>query len=177
MEYLADGGAKFKTEKDYRQVTPLYGYLNYYKIYIDYVNDTNFRKYVNAGLIAGKASDLIHFYNWALEHKYTDDQKALGAYMNSFPQNVFADFEDELLHTSNSGANFGLHTKAQIKDSFNIAELCGFKAFFIHLPAKGSKGQVYIYNQIYKVIEMFNPSIPKRLYPDYEFEKFHLYYE
>ena len=176
---LTGGGkVKFRPAKNCYQTTPLYGYFNYHKISIDYINNTSVKKYVNAGLIAGKASDLIHFYKWALENKYTDDQKALGAYMNSFPQNVFADFEDELLHTSEYAVNFGLNSKRQISDSPSILELCGFKAFFLHIPGYDiSKGQKYVYDNTYKLLEMFNPNIPKTLYPQYDFENFHTYYE
>ena len=65
------------------------------------------RQFVNTGLIAGKAKDLLEMYNWCInwvvENNVNDDQIAMGNYMNSFPEKVASDHDIKLLHTSTFG--------------------------------------------------------------------------
>lgn len=120
--------------------------------------DIPFRKYVNAGLIAGKASALVKMYNWMLEtgtaNRIADDQVLMGMYVNAFPSKIAMDSEAELLHTSTFGASAGLMTYSQQYDSPSIAEILGRRAFFLHLPGAGmGSGNGLIYDIVCKIID------------------------
>jgi hypothetical protein len=116
--------------------------------------DIPLRRFVNAGLVCGRARALREFVNWFLESEYDDDQYALGKYMNMFPDRVCADVEAKLLHTTNFGINGGIqHATIQASDSPTVAELSGRGAFFLHIPHGVSKGQAHLYTQICTIID------------------------
>jgi len=112
-----------------------------------------FRKYVNSGLIAGKVKDLIIYFNWVSESGWTDDQASLGDYMNKFPDRVAGDIDANVLHTSTFGVTYSASTKKQWEDSPTIAELCGRRGFFLHIPGlSGSPGQAKTYALVKSLI-------------------------
>jgi hypothetical protein len=111
------------------------------------------RKYVNSGLIAGKAKDILDFLEWTLASEWKDDQIALCDYTNTFPDRVAVDIDATLLHTSGFGVNIGLNSKKQWYDSPSLAELSGRLNFFLHLPGiTESIGQKKIYDTVKHLI-------------------------
>jgi hypothetical protein len=162
MELFAERLIKYNPNKTYFQVTELSPYLNYHKIN----NILSQRKYVNAGLICGKAKELIQFYLFAL--KYDDDQKALGIYMNTFPEKVVADIDAKILHTSGFGVNGGFQNRYQIRDSPSISELLGRDSFFLHLPGEANiKGQKFVYDMVKTILKNFSVKGLDELYNGY----------
>jgi len=135
------------------QCIPLTNYWKHYTI-----NEKPPRKFANSGLLAGYAKDLKHMFTWILENKYTDDQLGVCNYMNTFPQNVYADIHAELLHTTSyaiCGGIVDVHTQAA--DSPTFAELLGSSSFFIHIPGQPfSKGQAYMYDSIVNTLTMLH---------------------
>ena len=112
------------------------------------------RKFVNSGLICGNAQSLLEFLNFALENKYTDDQLALGTFMNTYPEKVYADIHANLLHTSTFGVYAGMYKVSyQKQDSPTLAELFGRSAYFLHIPGCINKGQKLIYNTTWEIIK------------------------
>ena len=133
--------------KDIWQCVPLNEYWKHQS------NKPTVRRYVNSGLIVGRAKDLLEHYNWIKSTSWNDDQAALGDYMNKFPNKVAADIHASVLHTSGFGINAGILTKNQWEDSPSLAELTGRKNYFLHLPGiTQSKGQLNIYNAVKKLI-------------------------
>jgi hypothetical protein len=109
------------------------------------------RKYVNNGLVAGKVHKLIEMIQYGIDNKYTDDQFALGSFINNHPAAVGVDTEMELFHTSCFGAYAGmLDINLQKTDSPTFAELFGRAAFFLHIP-----GTIHINGSklIYKTVK------------------------
>jgi len=136
-----------KNPKDIWQCVPLNEYWKYQK------NKPTVRRYVNAGLIAGKVKDLIEYFNWVKTTSWDDDQASLGDFMNKFPDKVAGDIHASVLHTSGYGVNGGTFTKNQWEDSPSLAELTGKKNFFLHIPGPNiSKGQMKIYNMVKKIL-------------------------
>jgi len=89
------------------------------------------RKYVNSGLICGKAKNLLKFWDWALKKKYTDDQIALCDYFNTFPKITTIDYNNVLFQTSVTRSFFpAKDNENSILDTLNLKG-----AFFLHLPA------------------------------------------
>lgn len=132
------------------------------------------RKFVNSGLLCGKVSALKRFYTWVLEKGETNDQLALGKFMNVFPELVYADIDAELLHSSLSGINGGVLLLAQQKqDSPTFAELFGRGSFFLHIP--GQTNETTGQNAIYKYIKTMldagasEKAIHYKDYPDVDF--------
>lgn len=109
--------------------------------------------YANGGLLAGRAKDLLTYFDWVSESGWKDDQASLGDYMNKFPERVAADIDAAVLHTSTFGVVYSAGTKRQWEDSPTIAELCGRRGFFLHIPGiKISPGQQKTYNLIKALI-------------------------
>lgn len=119
------------------------------------MTDKPARKFVNAGLVCGRAGDLVKFYEWAIKNEFTDDQLALGHYMCSFPDQVGADIHAELLHTTNFGVNAGvLDIHIQKHDAPTLAEIFGRGAFFIHTPGSSTKrGNYSVYIALKALID------------------------
>jgi len=112
------------------------------------------RKFANSGLIAGRASSLKTFLDWAIANNFTDDQLALCKYMVNFPERIGADFQAVLLHTSTFGVNAGIQSiHIQKNDSPTFAEIFGRGAFFLHIPGCVNKGQKIVYTEVCKVID------------------------
>jgi hypothetical protein len=126
------------------QCVHLTEYWKHYKI-----NDLPDRKFVNSGLVAGKAASVLDWLEWSLTNKFTDDQLALGTYINTFPQKVGLDTNAIILHTSTFGINAGIQSiHVQKNDSPTFAELFGRGAFFLHISGIGGKGQGCIYEYV-----------------------------
>jgi hypothetical protein len=174
MELFAEGSINYNNNKDYYQVTLLTTYFKNNNININNIN----KKYVNGGLICGYANELLIFYNWMLENNYTDDQKAIGSYMNTYSDKVYADISNELLHTTTCFVNGGLHNNSQVVDSPSISELVGQQSYFLHIPGiNGSKGQNFLYESIYKILQVINFNELQKIYPNYNFINYKDYYE
>jgi len=111
------------------------------------------RPFVNAGLVLGRLGALHDMWAWSASAKVArpvlgDDQYALGAWATEHPQDVVLDVDARVLHTSTSGAYFGLLTlgekplcerdrawaATQADDAWNYNELCGRSSFFTHFP-------------------------------------------
>lgn len=121
-------------------------------------DDIPYRKYVNAGLISGRASDLVKMYDWmvkkGLELSMSDDQVLMGMYINQHPDKVALDVNAEMLHSSTFGASIGYMSDFQQYDSPTIAQLLGRQSFFLHLPGAGQKsGNGLIYEMVSKLID------------------------
>ncbi len=150
MEMFAEGDLYYWKNRDYYQVTELTKYWKFHKKL-----NTGFRQYVNAGLISGKAEEILRFYYWSIQQDYQDDQKALAEYICTFPRNVALDIDAKLLHTTNFLVDAGYHNEYQEKDSPNLSELLGKKNFFLHVPGGQNvfKGQNYGYKLVKSIIE------------------------
>ena len=126
---------------------------DYYK---HYSNDGkgHLRKFVNSGLICGEAGTVLEYFNYAFENKYTDDQLALGMFMNTYPEKVYADINAKILHTSTFGCSAGLHSlELQKHDSPTLAQFCGRSSYFLHIPGIAPVvGQKNVYNMVWKMI-------------------------
>jgi hypothetical protein len=136
------------------QGIPVTNYWNYHNI----KNLPN-RKYVNAGLITGKVSNLIEQTDWMIEfclkNNKNDDQLALTRYINKFPEQIILDSDANILHTSTFGVNAGIqNVHIQKLDSPTLAEFFGRAAFFLHIPGSANKGQGAIYNYCWKILEL-----------------------
>jgi hypothetical protein len=147
------------------QCVPLVKYWKHHKR-----EEWPMRKYVNSGLIVGKAINLIDFFNYATEHEFHDDQEALGDYMNNYPDKVLADIDATLLHSTTFGVNAGIFDMhLQKHDSPTYAELFGRSAFFLHFPGCCSlKGQGLMYEVTRKLIMDGNDSNKLNLLYDYD---------
>lgn len=173
MELLAEGYIQYDKNKIYRQVTWLDKYFKYHNI-----NYGCFmKKFVNSGLICGYSKDLLDCFNYMIDNNYNDDQKALGDYMNKYPDKVFADLESNIFDTCVSLVNAGIESYSQVLHSPSLNELIGQKSFFIHIPGINcSKGQMYLYNKIYEILKIFTLEELKTYYPQYDLDKFYEYY-
>lgn len=116
--------------------------------------DWPIRKYVNSGLIAGKSDAILKFLCYAVDSPYYDDQQALGAYINMYPERIYGDHEAIILHSSSFGKSAGLENMlVQKHDSPTFAELLGRAAFFLHLPCLNTRGQSLVYKLVKICIE------------------------
>jgi len=154
MELLCDG--KFTVKDDYVSdvCVPLTKYWNYNNI-----STLPARKFVNSGLIVGRAGALSRCLEWVLSYmtqsNLNNDQSAFGMYINAFPDRVACDIDASVLHSSVFGVNAGLQNiHIQKEDSPTFAELFGRGAFFLHLPGLSAKGQHIVYQQVCKSIDM-----------------------
>jgi hypothetical protein len=160
MELSAGGVIGAPPSEEKYNVTRLQQYWKHYGVILSE------RPYVNAGLICGYVHAILQYLNWFIESPHTDDQKALGEYMNLYPTRVIADTRAELLHTTNCGINGGAQdVQLQAKDSPSFSELCGRGAYFLHIPNGVSKGQSYVYEQVCKMLQSgINESSANALY-------------
>lgn len=165
MELFAEGYMEYDPNKTYFQVTWI---ENYWKMYnIDH--DKTSRKFVNNGLVAGYAGELIKFYAWSIANGFTDDQKALGAYVNEFPELIHADIHAELLHTCVAFISGGLsNSEIQSADSPSLMDLVGRKSFFLHMPGlEISPGQKMFYHGANIALLALNQQTLLNCYPHY----------
>lgn len=164
LEIFAEGSPLYYEKKDYFQVIWLGPYFKHNNINYNKLN----KKFVNAGLIFGYAKNIIEFYEWALNNNYTDDQKALGKFMNTYPDKVGIDLNNDMIHTTTAFVNAGIESINQFKDSPNLNELIGQSSYFIHIPGHAiSKGQDFLYNVVYKILLLINFNVMQNLYPYY----------
>ena len=170
MELFAEGQMNYEPTKTYFQVTFIENYWKWYNIEHNKIN----RKYVNAGLITGYVEDLIHCFQWVVDNNYTDDQKGIGSYINTFPELCYADINADILHTSCAFVNGGREDKnIQNQDSITFLELTGIKSYFIHIPGlNGSKGQQLAYDEINKTLNILNQVKVIDVYSHYNKETF-----
>jgi hypothetical protein len=148
MELFCNETTDLKYERDIACV-PLVKYWEHHKIH-----SLPLRKYVNSGLIVGKASALLAFLLFSISNDIVDDQEALGIYMNMFPAKVYADYEATLLHSTTFGKSGGLENGLiQKHDSPTFAEFLGRAAFFLHFPALNTKGQKLMYQMSKNIVD------------------------
>lgn len=154
--------AKRKDPNFFWQGEPLNNYWKYYNIH-----NYPLRKYINSGLIVGNVKQLKKMFEWMLLNKYTDDQLALCCYANQFPEDIYVDYNAEILHTSTFCVNGGFYSSKQKYDSPTFAELLGMSSYFLHIPGiSGSKGQKYMYELLQKLnqLNLFNQKDILKLY-------------
>ena len=133
---------------------PLVKYWNH----LGYKDSLPNRKYVNAGLIAGFAKDLINMYDWMINTGLNigekDDQVLMGMFMNENPDSIKIDIDAKILHTSTFACTAGYLSREQKGDSPTIAQVLGHSSFFLHLPGISSKkGNYVVYNMIATLID------------------------
>lgn len=149
MELLCCGNFNPPPDSKCVQCVHLTEYWKHYNI-----TDLPDRKFVNSGLVAGKATSVLDWLEWSLTNKFTDDQLALGTYINTFPQKIGLDMNAILLHTTTFGVNAGIQSiHIQKKDSPTFAELFGRGAFFLHIPGCAMKGQAIMYEFVKRNID------------------------
>jgi hypothetical protein len=170
MELFAEGIMNYEPSKTYFQVTFI---ENYWKLN-NIEHNKIIRKFVNSGLITGYVENLINCFQWIIDNNYTDDQKGLGGYINTFPELCYADINADILHTSCAFVNGGCVDKnIQNQDSITFLELTGIKSYFIHIPGlNGSKGQQIAYDEINKNLNTLNQVKIIELYSHYNKETF-----
>jgi len=143
MDILCHG--KFESDVTRGQCIPLTKYWKEQKR-----DKIPLRKFVDGGLIYGKASSFRKLFAWASTQPASSDQVLYANYMNAFPNEVYADDTAEILHSSTYALNGGLCSyQNQIQDSPTFAELFGHGAFFLHIPSLEDNGQ----NTIYKYVK------------------------
>ena len=154
MELLCNG--QFAVDDNYRSqlCVPLTKYWNHHGVV-----SLPARKFVNAGLLLGKAGALRHCFQYVREfmttHNYVNDQSAFGAYINEYPDRVACDVDATVLHSSVFGVNAGIQNiHRQKEDSPTLAELFGRGAFFLHLPGIQAKGPRVVYDHVWKAITL-----------------------
>jgi hypothetical protein len=133
------------------------------------------RKYVNSGLIVGKASCLMHFYKYVMEKKAgSSDQISLGCYMNDYPERVCVDVDRILLHSTTFGKSGGCENmNLQKQDAPTYSELFGRDSFFLHFPGCGFKGQKFLYDFTCSIIKQgYDSRILNKLYDHDDFNYF-----
>jgi len=132
--------------------------LDNYWQFLNKMDNLPIRKYINAGLIIGKVNNLLIAFEWIIKNNFDDDQLGFCEYTNKFPQNIYLDYNAELIHTSTCFVVGSLYNhNIQKEDSPTLVELLGLSSYFLHIPGiNGSKGQIEAYNIIYK---LFNDNI------------------
>jgi hypothetical protein len=123
------------------------------------------RKYINSGLIAGKAAALRHMWTWILEQKFNDDQFGIHVYANTFPERISLDADAALLHSSTFAVNAGVEgIHIQKHDSPTFAELLGCGAFFLHIPGISIKGQARMYDMVKTHLQAYTSDLLLKMY-------------
>lgn len=132
--------------------------LDNYWQFLNKMDNLPIRKYINSGLIIGKVNNLLAAFEWIIKNNFNDDQLGFCEYTNKFPQNIYLDYNAELIHTSTCFVNGSLYNhNIQKEDTPTLVELLGLSSYFLHIPgANISKGQMETYNIIYK---LFNYNI------------------
>jgi hypothetical protein len=170
MELFAEGFFHYNEENENSQVTNLTPYWKYHKI--DENTIPSGRKFVNAGLMCGQVNNLIEILTYAINNNFTDDQKALGDFMNKYPEKIVADVDAKILHTSGFGVLGGYQVNHQLSDSPNLGEILGRGAYFLHIAGCSLlKGQKEVYNIVYDCITKYHDNLNK-LYPDLHYREF-----
>ena len=145
--------AILKSPHFFWQGVPLNEYWNFHKI-----NPIPFRKYLNSGLIIGKAKHLKTSLKWILDNNITDDQLGFSMYTNKFPELIHLDYDANFVHTISGSINGSFYDyNIQKLDTLTFNEVLGFSNYFLHIPGTTiSKGQKYIYDIVYS---LFNNNI------------------
>ncbi len=93
------------------------------------IKQDEMKKYVNGGLMCGKASKLKEMWKWCVENYTSDDQYALGLYIDKYPLEVALDTKSILFFNDNSGQlKYEFNT---IDNSITFNEVA-IKPFFVH---------------------------------------------
>lgn len=138
---------------------PLHAYYKYHNI------TPSLRKYINSGLIAGRAKALAYMWNWIVEQKFDDDQLGVHCFANTFPDKIALDKDAILLHSSTFAVNAGIkNIHIQKLDAPTFSELLGCGAFFLHIPGTNLKGQDKLYQMIKEHLQKYSSCELFKLY-------------
>jgi len=83
-------GAQFGLNRESPLVYPIFSYIK------QHPEAEGFE--VNGGGLIGYASSIAALYAWALSHPFTDDQRMLGAYLNSHVENIYLDINSDIFY-------------------------------------------------------------------------------
>lgn len=150
MELMCDNSIETSNNYIGNQCHPITNYWNHHSIL------PPVRKFVNNGLLVGKAFKLIEVLQYGIDNGFVDDQKALGSFINKYPQSVGTDVHAELLHTTCFCSHAGmLNVSLQSDDAPTFAELFGRGAFFLHIPGiAGVKAAKVVYDITKSMLEV-----------------------
>jgi hypothetical protein len=149
MELFCQGVFEYDESKPVYNCIPL---MNYWKSCG--ITKLPNRKFVNMGLIAGYAGELVQMFEWIINKGYVDDQLGLANFTNTFPEKIAADCDAKLLHTSTFGVNAGIQDiHLQADDSITLSELFGRRAFFLHIAGANNRGQKVVYDSVVEIIK------------------------
>ena len=141
----------FDREEPLGNCIPVTEYWKYHNIKRDQLPN---HRYVNSGLIVGKAKLIRRFFQWSIETAQTDDQIALCRYINLNPSLCKLDTELRLVHTSAAfalgGCNDLLRNK---KDCPTLFDLMGRGVFFLHLVGQFSESNRIYYKLVKTIVE------------------------
>jgi len=142
---------KFEQETQLGNCVPVTEYWKYHGIKKDQLP---LHRYVNSGLIVGKAKPIREFLKWAIDTSQTDDQVALGRYINLNPSFCKLDTELRLMHSS-FAFQFGgvVSVMKQKKDSPTLFDLMGRGCFFLHLPGQAFEEPRSFYKLVKTILE------------------------
>lgn len=142
---------KFEQETQLGNCVPVTEYWKYHGIKKDQMP---LHKYVNSGLIVGKAKPIRAFLKWTIDTSQTDDQVALGRYINLNPSICKLDTELRLIHSS-FAFQFGgvVNVMKQKKDSPTLFDLMGRGCFFLHLPGQAFEEPRSFYKLVKTILE------------------------
>ena len=149
MELMCDNRIEIPDNYIGNQCHPITNYWKYHGM------PPPIRQYVNNGLLVGKAFKLIEVLQYGIDNKFIDDQKALGSFINTYPQSVGTDINAEVFHTTCFGSHAGLFdVRMQSDDAPTFSELFGRGAFFLHIPGiMHVKGAKVVYNITKSLLE------------------------
>jgi hypothetical protein len=138
---------------------PLHAYYKHHNI------TPGIRKYINSGLIAGRANALAFMWSWIIEQKFEDDQLGVHSFANTFPDKVALDKDAVLLHSSTFAVHAGVkNMHIQKLDAPTFGELLGCSAFFLHIPGTNLRGQGKLYEIIKDHLQKYSSFELLKLY-------------
>lgn len=111
------------------------------------------RKYVNAGVIVGYVKELKLMYKWVIDYDYTDDQKGIADYINTYGHDSVAlDYGSSLIYNGH------------ILDGYKVNKT----AVIHHYPGILLKlGFMPLYN---KTVQQQLGTYARKVYPDFKQE-------
>jgi hypothetical protein len=142
---------KFEQETQLGNCVPVTEYWKHHGIKKDQMP---LHRYVNSGLMVGKAKSIRHFLKWTIDTSQTDDQIALGRYINLNPSLCKLDTELRLVHSS-TAFQFGgiVDVIKQKKDCPTLFDLMGRGCFFLHLPGQFYEEPRLFYKLVKTIVE------------------------
>lgn len=97
-------------------------------------------RHVNAGLVAGQAGELASMYDWGLQHCIADDQLAVCAYINTYPEKCALDGDRALFFNDEFGCmSYTFHGDHSITVKGQLR-----RPYVIHFPGLNVPGSIPI---------------------------------